>query len=436
LFAEEEADLPRWPGPEQRDLPDRWTPWPLTPDPGGSVCLGVVFKESDDWQLDTWAARRDRGGSPPRDRWQWGLGMRPWEVFVAQVLQFQAQLGDTLRTRATAPAPDALRTRLGKLEQLLRELGEDQRTAALRQITEIGEMAQHSVEEGDTPSLADLGFLDLPPAGFLPSPAESEDGTVADVERWLGDGLVRRVCTMSLGDLGGVLAAAQSRPRTPLDGSGVPVLDIVVPVHVTHERATSWVLFVRADDVECAEPEAPATEEVEVLTRSREGDDAGEPQHLGTLRYPRGAWSVPEDVAAVFGKVQALVGADGVTAVEATTRTADRQPLGLLRATLLATAFTGQEVTPVGVRTRVEKGKETITIETGTDTDVVISLERGPRPGGDAGEEPAPEKKPGNPRKAPATKPGEAPRAPARRRGRQSATQPSKQDGASGGAPS
>ncbi|HEY6145541.1 MAG TPA: hypothetical protein VIV13_04660, partial [Solirubrobacterales bacterium] len=46
------------------------------------------------WSVDVWAARRDRGDPSPARTWQYRLGMRPWDVYVAQILQFQAQLQD------------------------------------------------------------------------------------------------------------------------------------------------------------------------------------------------------------------------------------------------------------------------------------------------------------------------------------------------------
>jgi len=63
-----------------------------------------------EWVLDAWIARRDLIATPPRDAWEWRLGLRPWAVFIAQVLQFQAQLagapGIAFTDAAhTAPAP-------------------------------------------------------------------------------------------------------------------------------------------------------------------------------------------------------------------------------------------------------------------------------------------------------------------------------------------
>jgi hypothetical protein len=44
--------------------------------------------------LDAWIVRRERIDAPAKRYWQWKMRMRPWDVFLAQVLQFQCQLAD------------------------------------------------------------------------------------------------------------------------------------------------------------------------------------------------------------------------------------------------------------------------------------------------------------------------------------------------------
>ena len=44
--------------------------------------------------LDPWIVRRERMETPSRRYWDWRMAMRPWDVFLAQVLQFQCQLAD------------------------------------------------------------------------------------------------------------------------------------------------------------------------------------------------------------------------------------------------------------------------------------------------------------------------------------------------------
>src|SRR6185436_16505983 len=47
--------------------------------------------------VDDWIARRERIEAHPRRYWAWRMMMRPWNVFLAQVFQFQCQLQDALR---------------------------------------------------------------------------------------------------------------------------------------------------------------------------------------------------------------------------------------------------------------------------------------------------------------------------------------------------
>ncbi len=56
------------------------------------VPLAVLLQVDGRWVVDTWTARRDIGAGSAEDTWRSRLGMRPWNVFMAQVLQFQDQL--------------------------------------------------------------------------------------------------------------------------------------------------------------------------------------------------------------------------------------------------------------------------------------------------------------------------------------------------------
>ena len=58
----------------------------------GCVPIGVLLVVDGAFVLDTWIARRDIGAGYADDTWRWRLGMRPWNAFMAQVLQFQDQL--------------------------------------------------------------------------------------------------------------------------------------------------------------------------------------------------------------------------------------------------------------------------------------------------------------------------------------------------------
>ena len=71
--------------------------WCLGADAASGACLpiGVIARAGATTVfLDPWIARRERMDSSPRRYWQWRMMMRPWDVFLAQILQFQCQLRD------------------------------------------------------------------------------------------------------------------------------------------------------------------------------------------------------------------------------------------------------------------------------------------------------------------------------------------------------
>jgi hypothetical protein len=69
------------------------------------VPIGVLGRSGDQTTfLDLWTARREMMEPPPQRYWAWRMAMRPWDAFLAQVLQFQCQLTDA----ATAQAANLL----------------------------------------------------------------------------------------------------------------------------------------------------------------------------------------------------------------------------------------------------------------------------------------------------------------------------------------
>jgi hypothetical protein len=70
---------------------------------GSTVALGVLARSGGTTLfVDEWTARRERMETSPRRYWAGHMAMRPWDVLLAQILQFQCQLRDVL---ANAPSP-------------------------------------------------------------------------------------------------------------------------------------------------------------------------------------------------------------------------------------------------------------------------------------------------------------------------------------------
>ncbi|MFC8662296.1 hypothetical protein [Streptomyces sp. NPDC057199] len=255
-FERERLAVGAWPyGDEAADLPRRWAPPKVAGKPEG-VRLAALLQHGGPakaWETDTWIARRDRGAPPPERYWQARLGMRPWDVFIAQVLQFQDQLAD-----ATG-APGRLRSG-GSPDLVARELKRI-KAKGLTKAKLLGEMTQliedidaggltgpPAADKGVRP-LCELGFDEVPPAGYLPVTHGGDDdamGTVrSQVETYLGDELLKRYCVCALPDVAQAVQEARHRDRIRL--SEQVDVDILVPVETRENPSTQWVAFVRRD---------------------------------------------------------------------------------------------------------------------------------------------------------------------------------------------
>src|SRR5437764_13258465 len=71
---------------------------------GDEVPLGVIARAGRATLfLDVWTARRERIDAPAKRYWQWRMAMRPWDVVLAQILQFQCHLRDMFHTATVVP---------------------------------------------------------------------------------------------------------------------------------------------------------------------------------------------------------------------------------------------------------------------------------------------------------------------------------------------
>lgn len=385
LFRLEEVRARRWPATDN-SLPSRWQPNPPDPLPDMlPLAILVPPAEGRDWLVDTWSARRDRGSAPPTRYWEWHLGARPREVFVAQVLQFQAQLVDAQHDWAWDDAGAALQQSLRWLTDAGWDRSVDQK--APDQDSAGGDNGQGAEEfdpavieflsakfaaSGKGDSTTTTSFVEVPPAGFVGGTGQAKS-IRSLVEATLGcPDVVRRVCQCSLGDVGRLLESAQhrDRTRTPVSadydaGHDTHVLDLFVPTR-DGNPAYDWVLFTRADSVECtqADPE-PEREGVDVIHELEPDHDRSRLSFLGSLEYPRSTWAVPDDPKGVFRRVQEVIAeANGEATIRAQVTTEERRPLGYLRASLLAGAFDDNSSSPPPVHISVADGTETITIST------------------------------------------------------------------------
>jgi hypothetical protein len=213
--------------------------------------------------LDAWTVRRERIDAPAKRYWQWKMRMRPWDVFLAQILQFQCQLADLLSNVVTpgnrggdpcAPAHQAL----GEAAQLLDKVRSglasyrsvpanatlSDRPALLSlSLTEISDLhgkLQSVLQAAATPAqpkdriLIRGGILELPSAGYLPVVNGTDVSVNDQVRALLGEGLDLRFCITTADYIAHAVEEAQHMDRISLlqgidDPKNKPHVDILVP---------------------------------------------------------------------------------------------------------------------------------------------------------------------------------------------------------------
>lgn len=225
---------------------------------GGPVPLAVFARTGSETRfLDLWTVRRERMDGPPRRYWQWRMAMRPWDVFVAQILQFQCQLRDTFESRPSdTPHPcQGTKALLREALQSLDALREYYLTVSGRLVGSLaagvppldGGVAKVSAlvtKMRAEQTLADSPFADrvllrrgiaeVPSAGYLPVVAHATDTVNAQVRRLLGDGLDLRFCIVRPDYVPHAVEEAQHMDRISLtagldDPAHKPAVDVLVP---------------------------------------------------------------------------------------------------------------------------------------------------------------------------------------------------------------
>jgi hypothetical protein len=155
---------------------------------GDAVPVGVLGWDGKAVTLlDEWTARRERIETPPRAYWAGRMELRPWPVFLAQVLQFQCQLADLGQ-----PAPASTRV------------------------------------------LLDGGLVELPSAGYLPVDIASGTALRKQLQGLLGDGVNLRFCAVRRDQIAHELERAQHMNRISLirglsNRADQELVDILVP---------------------------------------------------------------------------------------------------------------------------------------------------------------------------------------------------------------
>ena len=168
------------------------------------VVIGLLAREGGvNRVIDAWSGRRERMEAQARGYWQGRMAMRPWNVYLAQILQFQCQLSgvfsdndvvvtvpyncDQIRTvldEARKEIEALQKTYAESTKKLVEALAGGKPTQA--EAKQLAEQVQGSYAElfelseklsgveagqGALPAnrlLLNSGFVQLPPAGYLP----------------------------------------------------------------------------------------------------------------------------------------------------------------------------------------------------------------------------------------------------------------------------
>ena len=231
------------------------------------VVIGLLVREGGSTRvIDAWAGRRERMDTQARSCWQGRMAMRPWNVFTAQILQFQCQLSGALEPGGGQFTPiddcerirellDKTRRELEALtsrwsdsgKKLMFKTGELTRSQ-LKQVgshvdgtyAEIGQLsAELAVVEAGAGALPvqrmliAAGFLDLPPAGYLPV-AAAKVALEVQLQRMFGEGVQLHLHAVAEDEIAHLLEEAQHMRRISLtrgiDDSKTPeMVEVFVP---------------------------------------------------------------------------------------------------------------------------------------------------------------------------------------------------------------
>lgn len=225
----------------------------------GGVPIGVLARGGGTTIfLDPWIARRELIDTSPRRYWQWRMMMRPWDVFLAQILQFQCQLRDLFKN---LPNPGVEVDPCGGARDLLSDA-----KAAIQELQKYYEATSGRLAEGNrdlisfeggskrlillNSKLEDMhkalsavpadrwlingGIVELPSAGYLPVVPGVGSTINQQVRKMMGEGVDLRFCIVRPDYVAHALEEVQHMERISLtagldDPKKKQEVDILVP---------------------------------------------------------------------------------------------------------------------------------------------------------------------------------------------------------------
>lgn len=224
---------------------------------GDQVPIAVLARSgSDTLFLDAWIARRERIEPPSRAYWAHRMAMRPWNIFLAQVLQFQCQLltciqkskGEFIKfdpceneRRVAAKVSEAMKSLYSQYESIAKSFAKAEK---IEKRLETIDTAQFKLLQKDLASivkkavsnryLISCGIVELPSAGYLPVSSINALTVNEQVRRMMGEGVDLRFCTARPDYVAHALEQAQHMERISLlegidNPERKPRVDVIVP---------------------------------------------------------------------------------------------------------------------------------------------------------------------------------------------------------------
>jgi hypothetical protein len=240
---------------------------------GREVPLGVIVRSgSKTVFLDAWTARREAIETTARRYWAWRMATRPWDVFLAQILQFQCQLRDAVASGGSGsvdPCPgqtqiirqasdtfgqlrdfyEAVTTRFSLQPLLSAGAAANAQPpdvagglAAVSGLFKRLATARDATQLQSNRILIDNGIVQLPSAGYLPVDPGSALTVNQQVAQWMGAGVDLRFCVVRPDFVPHALEEAQHMERISLlqgldDPNKLERVDILVPDGETASEA-------------------------------------------------------------------------------------------------------------------------------------------------------------------------------------------------------
>ena len=224
-------------------------------DAGTEVPLAVVARAGTAIAfVDAWIVRREKIDTVPRRYWQWRMAMRPWDVFLAHILQFQCQLHELFREvvdangGGCAPAKQLLAEASDHIDDFARFY--ERASARLVAVGVEGLSRGLGALSGFQTKLINFrkmfaapvmdrrllrgGIMELPSAGYLPVVPGSAATVNTQVRQWMGEGVDLRFCVVRPDYVPHALEEAQHMDRISLtegldNPQAKPQVDILVP---------------------------------------------------------------------------------------------------------------------------------------------------------------------------------------------------------------